>query len=236
MKKQFAMALLLCAAVGLSSCADEIPAQPNELQTPQYTVSPAPETDFEATSEEEIHSAGTVKVIDKMQRSASDIPQNADITPENIWQEDATVTYNAFTLPEKAAFSEGGSIGILSIPDLQLTVNVYEAADEMEAMSLGAAHFKSTSAWDGNVGISAHNINFNGTDGYFKNLHQLSVGDAITYETALGSRNYDVTKVKTISADDWNDLSRSAENRITLITCISGQPDKRLMVQAEQVQ
>ncbi|GKH48137.1 MULTISPECIES: class D sortase [Anaerotruncus] len=236
MKKQFAMALLLCAAVGLSSCADEIPAQPNELQTPQYTVSPAPETDFEAMPEEEIHGAGAVKVIDKTRRTTADAPQNTGVTPENIWQEDATVTYNAFTLPEKAAFSEDGSIGILSIPELQLTVNVYEAADEMEAMDLGAAHFKSTSAWDGNVGISAHNVNFNGTDGYFKNLHQLSAGDTLTYETALGARNYAVTKVKTISADDWNGLSRSTENRITLITCISGQPDKRLMVQAEQVQ
>ncbi len=236
MKKQFAMALLLCAAVGLSGCADEIPAQPNELQTPQYAVSSAPETDFEAMPEDEIHSAGAVKVIDKMQGSASDIPQSAGVTPENIWLEDATVTYNAFTLPEKADFSEDGSIGVLSIPDIQLTVNVYEAADEMEAMDLGAAHFKSTSAWDGNVGISAHNVNFNGTDGYFKNLHQLSIGDAITYETALGVRNYAVTKVKIISDEDWSYLSRSTENRITLITCISGQPDKRLMVQAEQVQ
>lgn len=234
MKKLFAITLLLCVVLGLSGCGNEPPAQPNELQTPQYSISLAPEMDFEAVTEEDIHSAGSVKVIGE---DSAEIPLAAEgvaVTPETIWQEDATVTYNAFTLPEKAAFSENGSIGVLSIPDLQLTVNVYEAADEMEAMELGAAHFKSTSAWDGNVGISAHNVNFNGTDGYFKYLYKLDAGDFLTYETALGSRKYTITKVKTIAADDWSYLSRSTDNRITMVTCISGQPEKRLVVQAEE--
>lgn len=156
------------------------------------------------------------------------------ISPDDIWQQDETVTYNAFTLPEKAALDESGCIGVLAIPKIGLTVNVYEAEDEMEAMDKGAAHFRSTSAWDGNVGLSAHNVNLNGTDGYFKNLYTLKVGDTLSYETALGGRVYEVTKVKTISADDWSELSRSTENRVTLITCISGQPEKRLMVQAAE--
>lgn len=227
--KKAAIFLLVCTMVGLAGCGSEPSPQPHELQTPQYAVSQIPpDIDLSSITEEEIHHAGGIKVIDDV----PNIPLDST-SPDELWLEDNTVTYNAFTLPEKAAFSDdSGSIGILSIPDIQLTVKVYEAADEMEAMELGAAHFKSTSAWDGNVGISAHNVNFNGTDGYFKDLHKLKVGAVLTYETALGIRIYTVTKVKTIPDNDWSYLSRSTENRVTLITCISGKPDKRLMVQA----
>ena len=40
---------------------------------------------------------------------------------------------------------------------------------------------------------------------------------------------------KTIAEDDWSYLGRTGENKITLITCISGQPTKRLVVQAAEV-
>ena len=233
MKKAFATTLLLCMVAGLSGCGEAPPVpQPDQLQTPQYSISLAvPEKDPQTVPQEEIHSGDGIKKVGEAPKAAA-ATTSVEITPETIWQEDSTVTYNAFTLPEKAAFSEDGNIGVLTIPNLKLTVNVYEATDEMEAMDKGAAHFKYTSAWDGNVGISAHNVNFNGTDGYFKNLYKLSVGDVLTYETALGTRNYTVSKVKTISANDWGYLSRSTQNQLTLITCISGQPDKRLMVQA----
>ena len=159
--------------------------------------------------------------------------QDKSETPDTVWEQDAVATYNAFTLPEKAMLDEeNGSIGILSIPALGLSVNVYEAEDEMEAMSRGVAHFKSTSAYDGNVGLSAHNINFDGTDGYFKNLHTLKTGDTVSYKTALGEREYEVSLVKTISETDWSYLSRSTENRLTMVTCISGKPTQRVLVQA----
>lgn len=208
---------------------------PDELQTPQYSLKLAPETDFEALPKNEIHSGEGIKVVGGAPSAENTTEiKNENATPDTLWNKDETVTYNAFTLPEKAAFSEDGNIGVLSIPSLNLTVNVYEAADEMEAMENGAAHFKSTSAWDGNVGISAHNVNFNGTNGYFKELHTLKAGDALAYETALGSRDYTVTAVKTIDQNDWSGLARDTENRLTLITCISGQPEKRLMVEAEE--
>lgn len=233
--KRILMAALFCAVSLFSACGQAPAPQPNELQTPQYALKLAPETDFEEIPKEEIHGGDGVKVIGDTDAS----PQPAlsavvGISPDDIWQQDETVTYNAFTLPEKAALDESGCIGVLAIPKIGLTVNVYEAEDEMEAMDKGAAHFRSTSAWDGNVGLSAHNVNLNGTDGYFKNLYTLKVGDTLSYETALGGRVYEVTKVKTISADDWSELSRSTENRVTLITCISGQPEKRLMVQAAE--
>jgi sortase (surface protein transpeptidase) len=63
----------------------------------------------------------------------------AAITPATVWENDAVVTYNAFTLPEKAAF-DNGSIGVLSIEKIGLAVNVYESSNQMEDMEKGVAH------------------------------------------------------------------------------------------------
>jgi len=149
--------------------------------------------------------------------------------PESIWSAD---TYAGNHTPVEQAQMEDGSIGVLTIEKIGLSVNVYESPDQMEDMSKGAAHFPHTSAWDGNVGLSAHNINFDGTDGYFKDLYQLAEGDEIAYRCELGERTYIVEAVRAIDASDWTQLGHADENRLTLITCISGKPEQRLCVQA----
>ena len=149
--------------------------------------------------------------------------------PEAIWNGDTYAYAGNHTLVEMAQM-KNGSIGVLTIPKLNLSVNVYESADSMEAMSKGVAHFPSTSAYDGNVGLSAHNINFDGSDGYFKSLYTLTKGDGITYQTALGERSYAVESITTIAASDWTPLYYTDDNRLTMITCISGQADKRLCI------
>jgi LPXTG-site transpeptidase (sortase) family protein len=142
-----------------------------------------------------------------------------------------TVDNTAYTLPEQVQMADG-SIGLLTIPALSLSVSVYETEDEMEAMNHGVAHFKTTSSWEGNVGLCSHNVNFDLTDGYFKYIHTLKEGDAINYATALGSRAYTVVTVAEIAENDWSYLGRTEDNRLTLITCISGKPRSRLVVQA----
>jgi len=152
-------------------------------------------------------------------------------TPDTVWESDSVVTWNAFTLPEMVAF-EAGNVGVLSIPRIGLDVNVYQTEDQMEAMDHGVAHFKSTSAWDGNIGLSAHNRTASGQGEFFRDLHLLVVGDTLIYQTALGMREYRVTTIHNISDEDWSYLFRTADNRLTLITCIDNHPDRRLMVQA----
>ena len=226
MKKYMIFAFSCILVLFLAACTPT-PPQPSDLQTPQYTVT-VPDSNFEVT-EEEVHTAEDgIKVISGTAQSAA-----TTLLPETIWSADQTVTYHAFTLPDKAAF-DNGSIGLLSVPSIGLSVNVYEAEDEMEAMKNGAAHFKSTSSWDGNIGLSAHNATANGEEAFFKDLHKISLGDTLTYQTALGERIYVVSSIKTVTDDDWSYLSRASDNRITMLTCISGQPTKRLMVQAVQ--
>jgi LPXTG-site transpeptidase (sortase) family protein len=142
--------------------------------------------------------------------------------------EETSPTHSGFTMPVPM---DDESIGVLTIPDIDLSVRVYESDNEMESMEKGAAHFKSTSAWAGNVGLSAHNIALDGSPGYFLNLYRLTPGAVIQYETALGSREYTVESITEISETDWSMLDRTEDNRITLITCISGKPSLRLCVQ-----
>ena len=127
--------------------------------------------------------------------------------------------------------SSDGSIGTLRIPEIDLKVTAYDG-DTYEAMKKGVGHIVSTSAWDGNIGLVGHN---RGSNDYFRKLKNLELGDEITYKTKLGTREYEVTFIGRISETDWSRLQYTDDNRITLITCVEDVPDKRLCVQAVEV-
>ena len=154
-----------------------------------------------------------------------------DAGHEYVPQTKPPETAGNYTLP-KSAQLEDGSIGQLIIEKIDVSAPVYETDDEMEAMRKGIAHYKISSAWDGNVGLCAHN----GTASYcwFRDLHKLKIGDEVVYKTALGSRIYRVSTVTEISETDWSMLGRTDDNRLTMTTCIDGKPDRRLCVQATE--
>ena len=121
-----------------------------------------------------------------------------------------------------------GSIGTLVIPSLSINMKVYEGTTST-SMSKGVGHFAETSGWSGNIGLCGHNRNSRYVIGPIKDL---KIGDTIEYSTTLGTRCYAVTFVGTISVTDWSYLSPSADNRITIITCLADQPTLRVCVQA----
>ncbi|GHU80105.1 hypothetical protein FACS1894191_4540 [Clostridia bacterium] len=183
-----------------------------------------------------VNGSAAAKAADTAPAPAAQVTDNSTplaAPPTEIWQSDTAQTHSGFTLPVPM---DGDSIGVLTIPALNVSVRVYESDDDMADMAKGAAHFKSTSAWEGNIGLSAHNINFDGTAGYFRDLYTLKKGAVIRYETALGVREYAVESVAEIAETDWSGLGRTEDNRITLITCISGKPTLRLSVQAVEKQ
>lgn len=137
---------------------------------------------------------------------------------------------NKFTLPDGLYYSDG-SLGLLKIPVLGLSVKVYED-ESLESLAKGAGHFKSTSCWDGNVGLAGHN---RGVASHFGEIHTLEIGDTITYTTRLGTRTYEVFYVGQIEETDFSRLDRSNENMITLITCVRDVLNMRWCVQAREV-
>lgn len=142
----------------------------------------------------------------------------------------STTGNNKFTLPDGLYYSDG-SLGRLKISKLGLNVKVYED-ESLENLAKGAGHFKSTSCWDGNVGIAGHN---RGVTNHFGKIHTLVAGDKIVYTTQLGTRTYEVFYVGQISETDFSRLDRTSENIITLITCVRDVRNMRWCVQAREV-
>lgn len=153
------------------------------------------------------------------------------VMPPNVNSgQNLSVTENKFTLPDDLYYSDN-SIGRLEIPGIDLSVKVYET-ESLESLAKGAGHFKSTSCWDGNIGLCGHN---RGVTNHFGRIHTLDEGDKIKYTTKLGTRTYKVVSVNKIDETDFSYLQRTSDNRITLITCVNNQPAKRWCVQAKEM-
>ena len=125
----------------------------------------------------------------------------------------------------------GDYLGRIKIPSLGVNVKVYQGTDS-SALAKGAGHFENTSIWEGNVCIAGHN---RGAHGIFGDIHTLKSGDAITLTTKSGARTYSVFSVDKVKETDTSMLNRTAENQITLLTCVKGQSAYRWCVQATEV-
>lgn len=121
-------------------------------------------------------------------------------------------------------------IGTLTIPDILLDNAPIRESVELSTLSETIGHFPSTSIYEGNVGLASHNSGSQGD--FFKNLKKIEIGSEIFYQTNYGTKRYVVTTKEVISEEDWSYLQETEDNRITLITCVAGQKDKRLCVQA----
>ena len=166
-----------------------------------------PEDGFTVIEPEKTEESGGKE--EKLSEAAVFVPQTDPDQVENTGN---------YTLPEKAEMKDG-SIGVLTIESIGVSAPVYETDDEMEAMRKGIAHYKTTSAWSGNIGLCAHNGNASYC--WFHDLHKLEKGDVVTYQTALGTRTYEVSEIKEIEETDWSMLGRTEDNRITMTTVLS---------------
>lgn len=63
------------------------------------------------------------------------------------------------------------------------------------------------------------------------NLKNIKIGSKIYYQTKYDTKIYLVETITEISDEDWSYLEDTKENRITLLTCVSGKPNNRLCVQ-----
>lgn len=229
--------LIICACLALvlccSACLGGSKQPPAEDDT-----SPPLSLPENAPADVQVHTARDgIKVIDPKEKKETPA-FSAPVTPETVWQGEETITNHSYTPPDKAALEEEGCIGILSIPAIGLEVEAIDpgTADMLSVMGRGAAHFPVSSAWDGNVALSAHNATADGSPAYFKDLHKLKTGDEVFYTTALGERRYEVSQILKITDTDWEYVTdRPDENRLTLVTCVNGEPSNRLMVQAKEV-
>ena len=127
---------------------------------------------------------------------------------------------------------ENDVLGILEIEKIELVGKVKEGTT-FDILDNYISHIEETAIYDGNIGLAGHNRGYENS--YFARLNELETGDTIEYITLYFTRIYEVKNIKIISDDDWSMLQNTEDNRLTLITCVAGQKDKRLCVQAIEI-
>lgn len=137
-----------------------------------------------------------------------------------------------FTDLDDISLLSNGAIGKISIPAINIKNFYLWEGETTASMKKGLGHFSSTSVWNGNVAACGHNRGATYVIGAIKDLE---IGDTITYTTSLGTRTYAVQTVTKISSSDWNYLSATTDNRITLITCVAGDSSQRWVVQGIEI-
>ena len=140
---------------------------------------------------------------------------------------------NTSALITAPRFFEDGSLGRLSIPRINLLNQAVFSGVGYNIIDHHIGHFPTTSAWDGNVGLAAHN---GGRAGFFQRLPELHIGDEIIFETPHGTRTYVVVSSHVINETDFSLLGWSHENTITLVTCNRGglRTDRFVVVAAQR--
>lgn len=124
--------------------------------------------------------------------------------------------------------NDEGVVGVIKIDKIDYEGLIYEGTD-LDTLSRGVGHIESTSFFEGNVGLTAHN-----TRDKWAKLYTLQIGDTIDYVSFLGTKQYEVTTIQEIEETNWSFLRSSDDNKITLITCIVGKPQLRLCIQGTE--
>ena len=120
-------------------------------------------------------------------------------------------------------------LGVIKIDKMNFEGLIYEGTS-LKTLAKGVGHFENTPYLTGNVCLAAHN-----TNSYWSKLHTLSKGDKIQYTCFLGTKEYKVNSITKINETDWSPLENTTDNTLTLITCVKGQKELRLCVQAKEI-
>lgn len=120
----------------------------------------------------------------------------------------------------------------IKISKIHLDAPIIEGT-ESEILRRGVGHFESSSTWNGNIALAAHNRGYKYN--YFAEIKKLELGDIITYQTEYGERKYEVVRNEIIKETDLSCIQNTRENKITLITCEENKREYRRCIQANLI-
>ena len=147
-------------------------------------------------------------------------------------EQTAAFERDARTHGAPAAIRQGGLVGMLDVPRLQLSTPVIEG-DDTGTLKRAVGHLPDTPMpWAaGNSAIAGHR------DGLFRPLKDVKIGDEIRFRTTRDEFRYRVTKTAIVKPDDLSVLApQSDPATLTLITCYPfyyvGSAPKRFVVHA----
>ena len=104
---------------------------------------------------------------------------------------------------------------------------------QMKTINNSIGHFVDTEYINGNIGLVAGCYGYD--ENYFEKLEKLEKGDIILYQYGDESKKYEVNNNVIIDEKDWSYLQSTNENKLTLITGVINEPNKRRCVQAKEI-
>ena len=162
---------------------------------------------------------------ENQQISSEDI-SSENIIDENIIENESTENEGNEEIMENLNW-------YIEIPSIYLKAPIEETTN-MEVLNEYVGHFEDTSKTAGNIGLAGHNRGYK--NNYFENLNKVQKGEEIKYKYNDFEKVYIVQSIEIIKSTNWSYLENTAENKITLITCVENRPDERLCVQAIEKQ
>lgn len=130
--------------------------------------------------------------------------------------------------------SEGGLVGRIQVPRLDLSAVIFEGTTE-PVLRKGVGHFIGSAlpAAPGNVVLAAHR------DTFFRALQNVKKGDEIVLQDLSGRFRYRVRSMTVVPPDAVEVLRPTPAPTLTLITCYPfaflGHAPERFVVRAEQI-
>jgi len=119
---------------------------------------------------------------------------------------------------KKIPENKKGTIGIISIPKIDLNVALSEGV-ESNILKYAVGHFTGTPmpGDKGNFCVAGHrSYTYNQ---YFNRLDELKVGDKIMVITMKGEFQYEVYETKVVKPEEISVLNNTEDAEITLVTC-----------------
>lgn len=142
--------------------------------------------------------------------------------------------YSQLIAASKSAGYPERVMGYLTIDKIGLKDLPVAHGTDAATMNKYVAHFTESSLWNDNIAVTAHNRGY--AVNYFGNLYDLREGDIVVYRTVLGEHRYAVETYGDIAATEWAVTYPTNDTRMTLITCVKNQPEKRYCVVAKLVE
>jgi sortase A len=137
-------------------------------------------------------------------------------------------------MPSRRGFAVGEVIGEIRIPRLGLKAIVVEG-ESLRILRRAIGHVPGTAfpGDSGNVALAGHR------DTFFRPLHDIHLGDSITFDAAGRQFRYEVESIQVVSPKEIKVLLPTTSRELTLITCFPfayiGSAPNRFVVRATQV-
>lgn len=152
--------------------------------------------------------------VDKTQKvMIEDFKKNIQKVDEQLG-----VNENIKIVDKKPSVLKTGTIGIISIPKIELIVALSEGV-ETDILKYAVGHFKRTPmpGDKGNFCVAGHrSYTYNQ---YFNRLDELRTGDKIIVTTLAGEFEYEVYESKIVKPEEISVLDNTRGEEITLVTC-----------------